>query len=617
MSLIDSKETESVGDVSPAMSEDSTGDELPAIPEDEEFDAEKLDEDVQDELADAINEDKDVMLEIIMQIKEDDEYAKSIYKNCARLQKLLDENPDLRPIFENPKFVLINFEKVYRDSGGVLPWDEEEEEEKNIFTRVHDSMVDTMSIITSHPIFKIFKIFMIVKKVMGFLSPSKGIGMIKGFFQGILEDPDAEPPDGDIDGGPDGDGDFEGNPSNLESRMQLNAAAEHMEDPEVSEKMDKMLENPDNIEEAIENDPELKALQDDPLCSALMEDPETMKILVDPENLRALGQAPDLIEQDFMNPFEAEIPEGPDVADVDVDAPEVDAEVPEIDADAEADIEVEENEEGDLYDDMTEDIEKDDDGNEVKKGKQKKEEKDKDGNKAEAQGWLQAAAGVVGGNLMESLGVGEMDLNFMDGGDELLGDGGEGLLGDGEFVETPMLEGQDIGAENLTSLEGLDEIAGDVEEIEPGGIEAPEIELGELEIENDGKETKNKGKKDGDGGGAFSMVGDAVGGMVMGSLMASVVGDDGMDMVDDFQENLEEQEKEGDENNTSKRGHNVFSAAKDLVTDTLIGDTLAAVVGDDLADNILDTQEDIELLEDDDDDDDKEQDTRDDKKKKK
>lgn len=74
---------------------------------------------------------------------------------------------------------------------------------------------------------------------MGFLSPSKGFGMIKGFFQGLLEDPDAEPPDGDIDadGGADGDPDFEGSPQNLESRMQLNAAAEHMEDPEVSEKV--------------------------------------------------------------------------------------------------------------------------------------------------------------------------------------------------------------------------------------------------------------------------------------------------------------------------------------------------------------------------------------------
>lgn len=61
--------------------------------------------------------------------------------------------------------------------------------------------------------------------------------------------------------------------------------------------------NPENLDEAIEQDPELKALRDsNPLCAELMKDPETMQILVDPDNLRALADCPDLIEQDFNDP---------------------------------------------------------------------------------------------------------------------------------------------------------------------------------------------------------------------------------------------------------------------------------------------------------------------------
>jgi len=577
-----------------------------AIPKEEEvseegkldedvLDEDVLDEDVQDEIADAITEDKDMMLDIILRIKEDDEYAKSIYKNCTRLQNLLEKHPDLRPIFEDPKFVLINFEKVYRDSGGVLPWDEEEVEEGNVFTRAHDTVVDTIAIVTGHPIFKIFKILMIVKKVMGFLSPSKGFGMIKGFFQGLLEDPDAEPPDGDIDadGGADGDADFEGNPDNLESRMQLNAAAEHMEDPEVAEKMESMLEDPDNLDEAIENDPELKSLRDgNPLCAAMMEDPETMKILVDPDNLRALGETPDLIEMDFSNPLADEIPGGPDVPDIEV--PEVDAEVPEVEMEVdaegpEAEIDAEE-EEGNLIEDVTEDFEKEDDGNEMKKGKTKKEEKKEEkGDKAEAQGWLAAAGGVVGGNIMASLGIDEMVPDLGESVQDLLGDG-DGI---GEMEGMEELEGEELGTGDLA--EGMEEIAGAAEEIEEDG---PEIEFGELEIENDGggKDTKGKDGKKGEGEGGFgSMVSGAVGGMVMGGVMESFVGEEGMGMMEDFQEKLEEREDEmGEDGKDNKMGGNVFSAAKDYVKDTLVGDTLAAVVGDDLAENILDTQEEIE-----------------------
>ena len=42
-----------------------------------------------------------------------------------------------------------------------------------------------------------------------------------------------------------------------------------------------------------------------------MSDPETLKILVDPDNLRALGEAPGLIEADFLDPngFEPDVGE--------------------------------------------------------------------------------------------------------------------------------------------------------------------------------------------------------------------------------------------------------------------------------------------------------------------
>lgn len=68
--------------------------------------------------------------------------------------------------------------------------------------------------------------------------------------------------------------------------------------------MNALLEsNPENLDEAIENDPELRALRDaNPLCAELMQDPETMRILIDPDNLRALAECPDLVEADFADP---------------------------------------------------------------------------------------------------------------------------------------------------------------------------------------------------------------------------------------------------------------------------------------------------------------------------
>lgn len=63
------------------------------------------------------------------------------------------------------------------------------------------------------------------------------------------------------------------------------------------------MNNPDGLDQAIAQDPELSALRDaNPLCAELMSDVETMKILVDPDNLRALADCPNLIALDFTNP---------------------------------------------------------------------------------------------------------------------------------------------------------------------------------------------------------------------------------------------------------------------------------------------------------------------------
>lgn len=55
----------------------------------------------------------DLMLEIIVRIREDEDYAKNIYADCPRLQHLLDRNPELRPIFEDPNLVRSTFKRAH------------------------------------------------------------------------------------------------------------------------------------------------------------------------------------------------------------------------------------------------------------------------------------------------------------------------------------------------------------------------------------------------------------------------------------------------------------------------------------------------------------------------
>jgi hypothetical protein len=252
---------------------------LPTLSHEEEKEAQEV-----------MKDNLDLMYDVVMKIRNDPEFASNIYSNCPRLQNLLDQHPDLRPIFEDPNLVRINFEKVYRDHGGVLPEEGPPKKERFLCLKRLNKRINR---ILSHPFFFWLKIFIIVKKLLSCLSPTgKGIGMIRGFFWPSPEDLDIL-----------GDGDEGGNPANREAKMQLHSAADHMEQPETQEKMHSVLNDPDGLQEAIENDKELKALRDsNPLCAELMSDPDTMRILVDPDNLRALGECPDLIELDFADP---------------------------------------------------------------------------------------------------------------------------------------------------------------------------------------------------------------------------------------------------------------------------------------------------------------------------
>ena len=246
----------------------------------------------------------DIMRDVVMKIRHQDGYAKAMYANCPRLQHLLDRNPDLRPVFEDPRLVRINFETVYKEAGGILPEDEEEEERK----RNNPSLIMR---IANHPIFKFLKVLIFLKKIIGCITGG-GIALISGCwgcFADCCTDCCCEEHIEEV-GEIHENGEGEQNEYGLdadapldENQRALNTAADYMEDPEVQEQMQRLLEDPDNLEDAIENDAELRALRDsNPLCAELMNDPDTMKILVDPDNLRALGEAPQMIELDFTDP---------------------------------------------------------------------------------------------------------------------------------------------------------------------------------------------------------------------------------------------------------------------------------------------------------------------------
>ena len=247
-----------------------------------------VDEENHELLHEVMGDNLDLMLEIVMKVREDEEFAKTIYDDCPRLQALLDQHPDLRPIFEDPNLVRINFEQVYRNAGGVLP-----EDKQNI---VYKKFKEYLPVIVNHPLFKIFRFVLLLRRIYNFIYGG-GLAMMRAFSGSILAlfGFDMINADRLLD--------HVGVPEDIH-RESLYKAAEHMEDPAVQEQMKLLLEgNPDDLDEAIEQDPELRALREaDPLCAELMNDPATLRILLDPDNLRALADCPDLIAADFEDP---------------------------------------------------------------------------------------------------------------------------------------------------------------------------------------------------------------------------------------------------------------------------------------------------------------------------
>lgn len=268
-----------------------------------------------------------IMYDIIVQIRNDPEYARSIYANCPRLQHLLEKRPDLRPIFENPRFVRINFEDVYRKEGGVLPEDEEDPKKKK---KVPSRLTRCVVCVVTHPLFKVLRVLILIKKIFGCIFGG-GFALVSSLITGCFCESAADLAEiADIDGEVDADAEAEAREQAIHEKHQvnreaLNKAADHLEDPKVQAQMEELMKmDPDQFAEAIENDDNLRALRDSsPVCVELMSDPETMRIVCDPDNLRALGEAPELIEMDFADPdwtpLEGDVEMGGAYAEADID----------------------------------------------------------------------------------------------------------------------------------------------------------------------------------------------------------------------------------------------------------------------------------------------------------
>ena len=151
----------------------------------------------------------DVMLAIIMKLREDPEYASQIYSDCPRLQYILDQHPDLRPVFEDPKFIRINFEQVYKKAGGLLP-----EDKPNI-------MIIILQYVVNHPLFKVLKVLLFIKKIVSCIF---GGGI--GFLSSMCFPSPTSAADMAADGNETPD---DGSPANQENRESLYQAADYME----------------------------------------------------------------------------------------------------------------------------------------------------------------------------------------------------------------------------------------------------------------------------------------------------------------------------------------------------------------------------------------------------
>ena len=527
-----------------------------------------VDEDLNEQAKDLMGDHLELMKEVVMRIREDEEFARNIYADCPRLQSLLDRNPDLRPIFEDPNLVRINFEQVYKDAGGVLPEDEK-------------PRAKCLTWFVNSPIFKFLRMLLMIKKIMGCIAGG-GIGMVTGCFMSMFCcGEDALPDDFDAE---DDDNEF-GNPENETNKEALNSAADYMEDPEVQDQMEKLMEDPEGLEDAIEADEELRALRDsNPLCAELMSDPETMKILTDPENLRALGEAPDLIEADFADPNwsapDIEMGEG----DMDFDADvSVDGDV-EADAEAEAEGDdgddggdEEEEEEEAIWEDAELEQQEGGQSNNRQGGgnanarQQQQKQNQQQGNGGE--GGIGAsvatcardlAAGAIVGHLLG----GSVDM-FGGGGDDLdgLADAADGLdaadgMDDFEIDEDAIdaaADGADEAGDNIMdNAVAASEMVGDTDFADTleEGMDGGEDAMGEHELQK-----QNAAKGAAAGGAAGAAVGGGAGAAADRRAAA--------------EEEEEEKKKKGWFGNM---GSAVFTAAKEQMAATILGDDLAEML---------------------------------------
>lgn len=482
----------------------------------------------------AIKDNMDVMLDIVMRIREDEEFAKSIYADCPRLQHLLDEKPDLRPIFEDPNLVLINFEQVYRDAGGVLPWDEpKEEEKKSMLLRIIQS-----------PFFKVIRLLLVIKKAFSCIFGG-GLALLTAGLAALFCCDPADAADA-TDG--DDAGDDKADVKHDKNKEALNKAADHMEDPEVQAQMQELLQNDsEGLQMAIENDPELMALRDsNPLCAELMAEPETMRILTDPENLRGLGEAPGLIEADFADPNwapEADIETGDAPPEA---APEVDK--PETEADGEK--EEEEEEEG-ILDDY-ELGEKDDNNPNAGKNNKNKQQNNQNKNNQNGGGGFFSSVGAGFTDMIASELVG-VGLGEVTGGDDPVGD----LMGgDGEAATNMATQASQVAQASEVVLS--DDMAGGLED----GLD---------EIEDTHDERNDNRSRAAAGAAGAGAAGAGVG----AAGLASSRGD-----APASGEENEKEEKKGRFGVIGSWASAVKTAGQEYVATTLLGDDIGEMVAE-------------------------------------
>eukprot|EP00566_Odontella_aurita_P017595 CAMPEP_0113567176 /NCGR_PEP_ID=MMETSP0015_2-20120614/23127_1 /TAXON_ID=2838 /ORGANISM="Odontella" /LENGTH=273 /DNA_ID=CAMNT_0000469535 /DNA_START=213 /DNA_END=1031 /DNA_ORIENTATION=- /assembly_acc=CAM_ASM_000160 len=246
------------------------------------------------------------MDEFMHKVRNDPEFLKNMYTDCHNMQRVLEKNPDLKTIFQDPERMRKSFEDVYRNAGGKPPdgesWsdDDDSDDDSHADSEVKsdsDSDDDSVgkgkskkkkkkkkkkkeeeeeqgkSVMQSfmEAYGKYLQPIMMAKKyvgmIMAFVSPAKLIGKVMTLWMSWNDDEFGVSPE----------------------RKALEAAAEYFEDPDVMMEMERMLEEGgQSLEEVIEENEHLKAMRDgNPIIGGMMEDPEVFRIIVDPENLRA------------------------------------------------------------------------------------------------------------------------------------------------------------------------------------------------------------------------------------------------------------------------------------------------------------------------------------------